>query len=84
MLDKNKNNVNIPKQEKTLTKAENKTKKKAEAVDILTLIDYQGIDIDELLRASGLNQSEFFSQLMSLEFEGKIVRQTGNRVAKIK
>lgn len=84
MLDKSKNNVNIPKQEKTLTKAENKTKKKAETVDILTLIDYQGIDIDELLRASGLNQSEFFSQLMSLEFEGKIVRQTGNRVAKIK
>jgi predicted Rossmann fold nucleotide-binding protein DprA/Smf involved in DNA uptake len=36
------------------------------------------------LRASGLEQDEFFAQLMNLEFEGKIVRQAGNRVARIK
>lgn len=84
MLDKNKNNVNIPKQEKILKKVVNETSTKAETSDIFTLIDYQGTDIDELWRTSGLTQSEFFSQLTTLEFEGKIVRQTGNRVAKIK
>lgn len=80
-LDNQKNNnVNIPKKDKPL-KAEKKT---VENADIMKLIDYQGIDIDELLRSSGLEQGEFFAQLMALEMEGKIVRQTGNRVAKIK
>ena len=79
-LDKNENNVNIPKQKK-MPKTANKT---SENNDILSFIDYQGIDIDELLRISGLEQSEFFAQVMNLELEGKIVRQTGNRVAKIK
>lgn len=83
-LDNKKNNVNIAKQEKKAKPAV-KTQKMPEAkTDILALIDYQGIDIDELLRASNLDQAEFFAQLMDLEFEGKIVRQTGNRVAKIK
>lgn len=83
-LDNKKNNANIAKQEKKAKPAV-KTQKMPEAkTDILALIDYQGIDIDELLRASNLNQAEFFAQLMDLEFEGKIVRQAGNRVAKIK
>lgn len=83
-LDNKENNVDIPKPEKPAKKATLKSNSKAECSDIFTLIDYQGIDIDELLRTSGLEQGEFFAQLMNLEFEGKIVRQTGNRVAKIK
>lgn len=84
VLDKNKNNVNIPKQETAPNNAVKKTVNATESADIFSLVDYQGTDIDELWRASGLSQNEFFSQLMNLEFEGKIVRQTGNRVAKIK
>ena len=83
-LDNKKNNVNIAKQEKQVVKVMKNQQNSNGKTNIFALIDYQGIDIDELLRTSGLEQSEFFAQLMNLEFEGKIVRQAGNRVAKIK
>ena len=52
--------------------------------DLLSFISYEGVDVDELLRVCGLSQTEFFLQLTELEFAGKIERQVGNKVAKIK
>lgn len=77
-LDKPQNNVNISSQQKTDIEPEKKDD------NLLNLISYEGVDIDELLRICGLNQAEFFLQLTELEFSGKIERQVGNKVAKIK
>lgn len=76
-LDKPQNNVNI---------SENKISADApsQEVDLLSFISYEGVDVDELLRVCGLPQTEFFLQLTELEFGGKIERQVGNKVAKIK
>ena len=76
-LDKVKNNVNISPQENVANLTGAKT-------PLLELISYEGVDIDELLRHSGLAQAEFFTQILDLEFSGKIERQVGNRVARIK
>lgn len=73
-LDKPQNNVNIP--EKPVTEQQQ--------AGLIDLISYEGVDIDELLRTCGLTQAEFFLQLADLEFAGKIERQAGNKVAKIK
>lgn len=76
-LDKPKISVNIS-EHQILT--ENSTDNK----EILDYISYEGVDIDELLRMSGLSQTEFFLTLTELEFSGKIERRVGNKVAKIK
>lgn len=76
-LDKVKNNVNIPEQKKVLSTPTAKS-------PLLDLISYEGVDIDELLRTCGLPQAEFFEQILDLEYTGKIERQVGNRVARIK
>ena len=76
-LDKPQNNVNISKQQKSVEIP-------LQEADLLSFISYEGVDIDELLRACGLSQTEFFLQLTELEFAGKIERQAGNKVAKIK
>lgn len=83
-LDKQKNNVNIPTKSEPSVKKENSARNGDIKPSISSLIDYQGIDLDELFRISNLEQSEFFEQIMTLEFEGKIARQTGNRVVRIK
>ena len=57
---------------------------KEEKLSLTELITFEGVDIDELSRSSGLAQAEFFSQLLDLEFSGKIERQAGNRVARLK
>ena len=77
-LDKPQNNVNISRQQKADIEPEKKDD------NLLNLISYEGVDIDELLRVSNLPQAEFFLQLTELEFSGKIERQVGNKVAKIK
>lgn len=76
-LDKPQNNVNIPDKEQIPAGKEN-------SVPLLELISYSGIDIDELLRDSGMPQADFFMEILNLEFLGKIERQAGNRVARIK
>lgn len=77
-LDKAENNVNISQQNNAVSETVRP------AGTLLELITYTGIDIDELLRSCGLPQATFFSELLELEFAGKIERQTGNRVARIK
>ena len=76
-LDKAKNNVNISEQK-------NAEKSNSDNVNLLDLISYEGVDIDVLLRTSNLSQADFFSQVLDLEFSGKIQRQAGNKVARIK
>lgn len=78
-LDKVKNNVNISADKKTASIDVMPTSK-----NLLDFIDYTGVDIDELLTISGLSQADFFTQILELEMSGKIERQVGNKVAKIK
>ncbi|MBR1825898.1 MAG: DNA-processing protein DprA [Alphaproteobacteria bacterium] len=80
-LDKPKNQVNISAHKET---AISTSETPAENVRLIDLISYEGVDIDELLRTCGLPQSEFFAQILDLEFSGKIERHAGNKVAKIK
>lgn len=76
-LDKAENNVNISEQKKIKSTPPAKS-------SLLELISYEGVDVDELLRNCGLTQAEFFEQILDLEFTGRIERQVGNRVARIK
>ena len=76
-LDKAENNVNISEQKKIKSTPPVKS-------SLLELISYEGVDVDELLRNCGLTQAEFFEQILDLEFTGRIERQVGNRVARIK
>lgn len=78
-LDKVENSVNI-----SDIKIADPLPEKEEKLSLTELITFEGVDIDELLRSSGLAQAEFFSQLLDLEFSGKIERQAGNRVARLK
>lgn len=81
-LDKPQNQVNISAHKEAMSIPVTEATDKS--VCLLDLISYEGVDIDELLRTCGLPQSEFFSQILDLEFSGKIERQVGNKVAKIK
>ncbi|MEE6208503.1 MAG: DNA-processing protein DprA, partial [Alphaproteobacteria bacterium] len=76
-LDKAENNVNISVQNTA-------EKTKSENVNLLDLISFEGVDIDVLLRTSNLPQADFFTQILDLEFSGKIQRQAGNKVARLK
>lgn len=80
-LDKPENKANISRQ-KIVEPAIVETP--TEKVPLLELISYEGVDIDELLRNSGLEQADFFMQILDLEFAGKIERHAGNKVARIK
>ena len=78
-LDKVENRVNI-----SDIKISEPPLEKENNSPLIELITFEGVDIDELLRSSGLTQADFFSQLLDLEFSGKIERQVGNRVARLK
>ncbi len=49
--------------------------------DLISFLSPQGLDIDELIRVSGLSAQEVNIELLELELEGKIERQAGNKVA---
>lgn len=51
------------------------------------IIDYlnaDGVYVDEIIRASGLDAAQVALELLELEMDGKIERQSGNKVALIK
>lgn len=77
-LDKPQNKANIAEHKNTVTPVA------TTPTSLLEQISYEGVDIDELLRGSGLPQADFFMQILDLEFSGKIERQAGNKVARIK
>ncbi len=80
-LDKPRNQVNISAHKEVSIPL---TETADADVKLLDLISYEGVDIDELLRTSGLSQADFFAQILDLEFAGKIERHAGNKIAKIK
>ena len=77
-LDKGQNNVNISDNEIICANHKDTENK------LIDLISFEGVDIDELFRLSNLSQQDFFTQLLDLELSGNIIRQVGNKVAKIK
>lgn len=62
---------------KLFAESENKTK-------IIDYISYVGIYVDEVIRTSGMDASAVSLELLELELGGQIVRQPGNKVARIK
>lgn len=48
---------------------------------ILPYLSKDGVNIDELIRISGLSPSKISVFLLELELEGKIERQSGNKIA---
>lgn len=71
MLEKPETNT------KLCSESEQKTK-------IIDYISYVGVYVDEVIRASGLDASAVSLELLELEMGGKITRQPGNKVARIK
>ena len=51
---------------------------------IIDFLTPDGVDIDDVINASGLDSATVTAELMYLELEGKIIRQAGNKVALIK
>ena len=51
---------------------------------IIDYLDYEGITVDEVIRASGKDAAEIAMALLELELDGKIVRQPGDKVALLK
>ena len=51
---------------------------------ILDYINREGVLVDELIRISGQTPAEVSLKLLELELDGRIERQTGNKVALIK
>lgn len=83
-LDKPKNNVNISEQKIQTPAPIPSTPITSPNTPLLSLISYEGVDTDELLRSSGLEQAEFFMQILDLEFAGKIIRLAGNKIGRVK
>ncbi|MDR1694297.1 MAG: DNA-processing protein DprA [Lactobacillaceae bacterium] len=71
-LDKSEKNVNIPETAKT---------KKTANIDLIDYITVDGVDIDDLIRASNSDAALVSVELLNLELSGKIVRKVGNKVA---
>lgn len=73
-LDKVKNNVDIPQQP-------DNSKSELKVIDCLTA---EGVYVDEIIRATGLDSATVSLELLELEMDGRIERQVGNKVALIK
>ncbi len=73
-LDKVKNNVDIPQQP-------DNSKSELKVIDCLTT---EGVYVDEIIRATGLDSATVSLELLELEMDGRIERQVGNKVALIK
>ena len=51
---------------------------------VIDFLTYDGVYVDEIIQASGLDSAVVNAELLYLELEGKISRQPGNKVALIK
>ncbi len=51
---------------------------------IIDYLNYEGIYVDDIIRASGLDASTIAMKLLELELDGKLVRMSGNKVALMK
>ncbi len=51
---------------------------------IIDYLNFDGVYVDEIIRASGLSSAEVALELLELEMDGKIERQSGNKVTLIK
>ena len=71
--------------EYSLDNAENNTdisEQKDEYSKLLSMISESGEEIDELIRAMGLPTEKVLSMIVELELDDKVVRVSGNRIAK--
>ena len=54
---------------------------KTEERDILSLLDYEGTSIDEIIRLTGKSPQEILLSITELEMDSKIQRISGNKIA---
>jgi len=66
---------------KTENKNEHQTINKTKIIDYL---NFDGVYVDEIIRASGMSAAEIALEVLELEMNGLIERQSGNKVALIK
>lgn len=79
-VDKLQKNADIPAREAPAPQAEIIR----ENLPIIDYLSREGVYVDEIIRASGLDASEVSLALLELELGGRIERQAGNKVALIK
>ncbi|MBR6663239.1 MAG: DNA-protecting protein DprA, partial [Alphaproteobacteria bacterium] len=75
-----------PKQSELLLEVETQNTPKEDNMQrkIIDYLNFDGVYVDEIIRASGLSEAEVALELLELEMVGKIERQSGNKVALIK
>ena len=78
MFDFNKITQNMPQH------SNEKTQEIASKTKIIDYLSYEGVYVDEIIRALGKDASQVAMELLELEIAGKIERQSGNKVALIK
>lgn len=78
-VDNLQKNADIPALE-----IENKLSHKSPKFSVIEYLSHEGVYVDEIIRASGQDQSTVSLALLELELKGKIERQPGNKVALIK
>lgn len=76
-VDKLQNIADIPAED-------NKLPSSGENFSIMDYLSREGVYVDEIIRASGLDSSTISLALLELELSGRIERQPGNKVALIK
>ena len=79
-------NFMIPKQTELLLEANITETPKDENCKrkIIDYLNFDGVYVDEIIRASEMSEAEVALELLELEMDGKIERQSGNKVALIK
>lgn len=79
-------NFAIPKQPELLLEANITETPKDENCKrkIIDYLNFDGVYVDEIIRASKMSEAEVALELLELEMDGKIERQSGNKVALIK
>ncbi|MBQ8465038.1 MAG: DNA-processing protein DprA [Alphaproteobacteria bacterium] len=66
------------------TKIDNIPEQKNSTAGIINYVTPEGVDIDEIIEATGLDSATVNAELLYLEIDGRISRQSGNKVALIK
>ena len=83
---KNKIVITKPKKQLEISFDEHKItpKHQNQKIKIIDYLNFDGVYVDEIIRASGMDAAEVALRLLELEMDGKIQRLPGNKVALIK
>ena len=87
-LGKSENKIIIKRTKKQLEMSLDEQKitpnSQTQKIKIIDYLNFDGVYVDEIIRASGMDAAEVALRLLELEMDGKIQRLPGNKVALIK